>query len=512
MHRIRHVERATLAGAVLLVTAMVGWSARSGSLLPVVVAGVIVLADIAIARSFVGVGRGGEGAHRLVPPLAAAWLVVALFPVHNFARRSNFDAVRQVGVQPVVELLAFGLAAALGLVVVRAFEPTAVRARPPVSLMLLPLWVMASGLWSDTGPYALVRGTQMLCAALLAWGTVALGRSDADALETLVACVLRWFVWVTVALVAAGAAFGPIYVPANPENLERFTWIGAHPNGAGIVLALALVIVVTASTATLRLPARARAAMILVLGTSLYANHSRTSWLCVAIGLLAAFVLAARTRQRFRWLGSPVLVVGLGTVVLLAGPAIGDYLLRGGTSSTLRGGNGRFALWEIGTDALVTPFDWMAGLGYGTARTLFAAQLSWAVSAHSSILALLVSVGLVGIGLFVVLLVGTVRGIAVGRVPSTARDGIAVASILVAVLVNGLASDVLAEPNIGFAIVALVAAVGIVARERRASSAQPPFVGASNAGGASTPRPRAAARSSSSSISTQASLGARTSS
>ena len=86
--------------------------------------------------------------------LASCWLAAALFPVHNFSRRANSEAVSSLGLQPLVELLLFGAIGAFALHVLRRVEPTLRTARPPLAVLALPVWVGLSALWSDTAAYA----------------------------------------------------------------------------------------------------------------------------------------------------------------------------------------------------------------------------------------------------------------------------------------------------------------------------------------------------------------------
>lgn len=390
-----------------------------------------------------------------------AWVVVSLLPAHNFIARSNQAALSEVGLEPLFEVTYFGIIGLFALSVIRRLEPALDRARPPALLYLFPLWVVASATWSDTGTYAAARGVELAVVATLGWATLALGRVSRPVLDELVATVLRWFVTVVLVLVGLGVAFGPIRVPASEENRERFTWIGAHPNGSGLLLAVAVAVVVFAPSRVLGWRTDARVVAGVVLLVALYDNHSRTAWGALLIGLVVGAALAGRLRPRWHPVLTPVAVLGAAAVAVVAWRPVADYALRGRGSESLLSANGRLGLWDIGVDALATPFDWACGLGYGAARSVFIAEVSWARTAHNSLLAALVSVGVIGLALLLVAVVGAVVvgwRVGLGRHDPVDRTLVAVLGVLAG---GALTSDVLAEPNIGFAGLCLGTAVAL---------------------------------------------------
>jgi hypothetical protein len=435
---------------VLAVLSTLGWGAL------VVFGGALVAADIWVLRY--ASTREADPMAGIRSGLGICWLVAALFPVHNFFYRPNREAVSSIGVQPLIELLLFAGIAAVALHVVRRVEPTLSSARPPLAAFALPMWAVLSCLWSATGPYAFVRGAQMVVIAILGWATLALGRAAPTELERVLRIVVEGFVGTTLVLVSLGLVFGPIRVPTSAENLSRFTWIGAHPNGAGLVMAMAIVLLVTARHELLRLSWPARCFPIAGLAGAMYSNHSRTALACLIAALGLAALVTARRHAAFRFGGTPLLAaLGVGAV-LLQGEEAWNYVLRDRDTESLTTGNGRQELWAIGVDALTGPFDWVAGLGYGAARTIFIAELPWAVTAHNSLLSLLVSVGLIGVAALLVLVCLAVRDLCRSRcVPA---DQLLVGCVLVLVLANGVATDVLAEPNTGFVVVVLAAVYG----------------------------------------------------
>ncbi len=457
------MRRGTKVALVVLIAAVTVYTATLGDLAPFAVGGMLLGANGAAVlwstrRRHPPVG---ERAAALIAPLTVAWLVVAILPSHNFSTRASASAVSAAGIQPILELLMTTVVAALSLATIRAVEPSLAATRPPVYLMHIPIWVIATSFWSVAGPYAMVRGLQMLVVGLLAWATLAVGRFDPVALRTIVESFLRWFVWITLALCALGFAFGPKYVSIARSNRGRFTWIGAHPTGSGLILGVALVIAVAASGRVLRMPPLVQAGAVVVLGAAMYDNHSRAAWIGLAAALAAALALRGFVSWIIRRIGVPVALAGMVAGLYYHWSAIWEYMLRDRDSESFATGNGRRQLWSIGIQALDTAFDWVFGLGYGVTRTVFLAEAPWAGEAHSSVLAYLLSGGVIGLLIFAATVGRTVVDVIRVRMWALGAAGAALASTLVLVVVNGMTSDILAEPHTGFAILYLVGAVAL---------------------------------------------------
>ena len=458
----------TAWGATFVAAFIAANVARIGALAPLIVAGVLVVVQVLVMRWFAGRPlRSGDTRRELAGPLTISWLVLTLLPAHNFAARSGADAVSAIGVQPVIELLVFCGVGVFAVATIRRLEPTLAVARPPVVLFLLPVWIVTTSTWSATGIYAFVRGTQLVVLATLAWATLSAGRRDPALVDDLLELFSRWFLRITLVLCAFGLAFGPLFVAVAGSNAGRFSWVGAHPNESGLVLSVAIVIVFAAPSAMLRLTPLTSAAVGAGLVFAMYANHSRTAWLCLAVGLAVTFVLRGRVTKLLHWTGAPLIGVGVIAALWLRGPEIWDYLLRDRDSDNLASGNGRKELWSIGARALETPFDWIAGLGYGITRTVFVDEAPWASDAHNSVLALLVSGGLVAVFLLLVTLVWSAAMLLRTGPWLSGPTGVLAISLAAVVLVNGLATDIVAEPKIGLVVVFLVAACAAAIHEGR---------------------------------------------
>ncbi|MGH9275788.1 MAG: O-antigen ligase family protein [Acidimicrobiales bacterium] len=469
------MSRKTQVVLVALLVAVTVQAATLGNLAPYVIGGLLVTVNVGAVLWSMRRRHppAGAGAARLVAPLTVAWLVVSILPSHNFSTRSSADATSSAGLQPTLELVMTMGVGFVALASIRALEPSLDRSRPPIYLLHLPIWVMATSAWSVTAPYATVRGLQMLAICLLAWATVAVGRFDPAALRTIVERFLRWFVWVTLALCVLGVAFGPRYVAIARSNRGRFTWIGAHPTGSGLILGVALVIAVAASGRVLRMPPLVQAGAAVALAAAMYDNHSRAAWIGLGAALVTALALRGFVSWIVRRIGVPVALAGVVAGLYYHGSAVWEYMLRDRDSDSFATGNGRKELWGIGFRALDTAFDWVFGLGYGVTRTLFIPEAPWAGEAHSSVLAFLVSAGLVGVLIFVATLGRTVVDVIRVRMWALGAAGAALASMLVLVVVNGMTSDILAEPHTGFAILYLVAAVALARLQEPVRHAHP---------------------------------------
>lgn len=440
------------------------WAASVGPIAPIVLAALIVGASFALVRRVIVQRHGGlatPGAY--VGPLAACWLVMALFPMHDFATRSSGAAVTSIGLQPLTELAIFVGSGVLALAVVRKWEPHLAAAQPPVVLMLLPIWVIASATWSQTFPYAVVRGVQMLMPPLVAWATIAIGRVDRACLEAVFETFLRWYVRLVFGLCVLGVVFGPRFVTVTAGNVDRFTWIGAHPGPSGTLISAAVVILLVAPSRILRLPDPVRAGMTVAVLVAMYANHTRTAWVAILVAVALAFVLKGRIRPKMLAVGAPLCGFFAVLAVRYRGAEIGDYILRDRGAENLSTGNGRRELWSIGLRSLDGPFDFIAGHGFGVVRTIFVEEAPWAGDAHNSVLSLLLGVGIVGVVLSLAALTSVGRGIVRSRSWKTSEIGVTMVAIAALVLLIGLTSDTLAEPNFGYVMLNLLGAVAITA-------------------------------------------------
>lgn len=472
-------RRQVIAGLVVSVTVV---AVTSGSAFQTVAVALLLTGALVVASRVWG-RRADEPTttdiDAYVPFVAGSWLLLMVMPAHSFVTRFGSAVTSQIGIQPLIELGYYTAVSALAVIVIRRQQHDLDAARPPGVLLVLPIWVAATTAWGAPGLYSAVRAFQFLSFWLLSWASLSIVSTRSDLLDDLLSIVVRWFIRVTAVLVAVGAVFGPIRVPTSSENADRFTWIAAHPNAAGLVMATAAVLVAAAPRRVTRLAPVPRLVVAAGLGLALYQNHSRTSWLCLVVGLLFVFVTSSHRKPEVLAIGTPFLALGAAIVAIFHWDAVWDYILRDGDSQNLARGNGRRELWTIGFDALDTSFDWLFGLGYGITRTLFLEDASWAASsAHNSLLAMLVGTGVIGAFVLLGTVGHVVWSLAESRMIREYDLGRAVCAAVLLMLLNAAATDVLAEPALGIGMLYLGATAGRAwrwgAAEHRVPAAVPP--------------------------------------
>jgi O-antigen ligase len=322
-------------------------------------------------------------------------------------------------------------------------------------ITLVPVWVLASAAWAAAPAYALARGAEYVALLLLAVVTAGIGWRSRDALDRLLALVLRWLVLATLALIAAGVALGPMFVVVTAANRDRFTWIGAHPTESGFMLGSALLVLLATDARRLRVPAWFRPGAVLAVAVALYQNQTRTVLAGVVVGGLALLLLWVRSGSGAAWFATYA-TGALGVVAaLFVGGAISSYIVRGGDVSRLTTLNGRTDLWDVGLAALDGPTDWLVGLGYGATRTVFIGEFAFAGNAHSSLLGTLVGLGLVGAALLIAALVRA-GSLLVSSGLLRVGGGRALLAMFLFSVVGAVSSDGLAEPHLALTVLFLV--------------------------------------------------------
>lgn len=454
-------------GALVAVVVVAAISGLGGPA-PWMAVALFAVVDAVLLVVSAGAGRGAKDSawapRRFVTLLGACWLAVTVVPAHDFSGRAPEAAATSVSVQALAEVMLFGAVGLAALFVLHVLPEASAGAlrRLPAPLVLVPVWIVASSVWATgTGPYAFARGIEIGTLAVLAWATIAIGRSSAACLDELVGSVLRWLVCSVAVLAVLGIVFGARFTPIALSNRDRFTWPGAHPNSAGALVAVAILVLVTLPSRSLRLAPVVRVALVAGFLAALFENHSRTA----LAALLGAFVLAlwagGRRRPGLRAVGIPYLAGGVALATVVAWSSIYRYVLRGGSSERLHTLNNRTQLWDVGTGALHGPLDWMLGLGYGAARVVFRPSAAFAGEAHNSALSLLVSLGLVGLALFVALLLGGAWRVWRGDLVGRTGFGLSLLVVVGFVVVHAATSDVLAEPGLGLGLVFLLAAATV---------------------------------------------------
>lgn len=444
---------------------VVGAAIYATVLVAVVVAGTMALAGLVYARAAAGPSAPDE-APRSAAIIAGCWLLTFVLLNHQIV--SNPDPTklsRRAPIHVVLEIAGFAAIVILVAPILRWRRHVVSRASSSITLVpLLGCWMMTTVVWSADRGSALVRGGELVILGLLAWATVILGQAHRANLERILVLLLRWYAWLIAVLVLLGFAYGPLRASVGPYNLNRFTWPAAHPDASGLMLALGLVVVLGAPRRVLAVPPAVRVAAVAVMGYALFENQSRTAIIGVLLATMVVVWQAGRRRAVLRWLVLPYLITVGAIVAMSSSSYLVDYALRGGTTQQLSNLNSRTQLWGIAFDRLGNPLNWLIGLGEGAAQRVFVEKVAFAGNAHNSALALLVNLGLIGLGLAVSVVVrASVAAVRLSR-SRVGPLGVPLLGMWIVVLVHAVTSDVLAEPNVGPALAALLIAVAIATR------------------------------------------------
>lgn len=197
---------------------------------------------------------------------------------------------------------------------------------------------------------------------------------------------------------------GTFAVPVGLEGTNPILQsIFTNPNGTGILLFAGVFAAVVELHRAIRDGARpahvvAAAGLVALDGVGLFLTNSRASWLAATVGVGVYLGYAAGGRRGVRY-------TVVGTVAL-----VGLGLLGMATSVVDVSASGRFALWGAAIEAFVArPSLFGAGL-VGTADLLapYVPAGYVGTSAHNSYLVILLRTGIVGLGGYLVVTVGSV--------------------------------------------------------------------------------------------------------
>lgn len=445
-----------------IVVGLILLAVTGGELLATAVVMALLLAGSIVAARFrVSAGGSGIGMDRLATVFAAAWLLLVLGPAHQFSRRAVADAVRAPALESMLEVCYFSAAGVLAVLAVRAVRRDLGSAGLPLAVFALPVFAMLSFLWSPIFFYSFGRGLELVMTAVLAWGTANIGASDPAFARAVVERFSRWFIRAVIALTLVGLVFGPIYASGSDENLNRFTWIGNHPLGVAWAAGLAVVAVVAVPPEVSRLRGVVRLGALGLVGYATYGAQGRTGLIALGAALAYLLVNSARKSRFARYVSLPYAAAAGAIAVFYFRDEFLGYFYRGQSSDELSSGNGRAELWSDGYRLLKTPFDWAFGLGYGNSREVFLKpDRLWSKSAHSSILGILVNLGIIGLVLLTVWLVYMAVMIARARLHDSRSANVLVAFAFFAV-VHAIAAESVSQPGAGNAVLMLVTAIAI---------------------------------------------------
>ena len=321
--------------------------------------------------------------------LLCVWWMLTFATLHRFDRsRTALDVTTgSIAVENVIEVIAATLGIAFAVLTPKRRRLTTISV---AGCALAPGFVFAFSTLYSVSP--IVTASRSI--SIIAYGSMAIATAtclDADRVWVLVQRVLRSFV-VTVAVLCT------IGLLLRTTVDGRVTWPGVHPNTAGLLSSLSIVLLlVDRSSWPRRTAAVAAAAPLIAMNLG---SYSRSATLCMVAVVTLTFIIAPRQqyepRQAPSLAGSRLAAV----FAVLAFRASSEILTRNlngrdkyVTTSTL---NGRTELWSESLNELHKMGREMYGVGFSASRVLLASTRSWAGTAHSGYLQLLLDVGYVG--------------------------------------------------------------------------------------------------------------------
>ncbi len=395
-----------------------------------------------------------------------AWTYVMIRPIGHFTLgRTSLSAVGGApSPENVVDLATHAAIAAVAVWSLRANRFTL---RSSWLMLVLPVVALISAAWSLAATTTLGFSFELVTVYLLAAVTVGIHVADRALGRSVLQRSLRAAVFLVAGLCVIGLVFphrGGIAAGVLPGDM-RFTWPGVHPLVATAQIGFALLVTVFATRTELELRPSARAVLIGMFAVCLYLGQSRTPFAGLIAGGLFGIWFLTRGRGLARFAGLGALAVVVLLVVSQFGGPIAQYLYRGESQQQVFGLNGRLGLWSFALGQLHTPAQWLFGYGLSADRVLLASSVTWAGDAHGAWLELLISLGLVGVTVGVVLVVTVAN-----RLISLNREHLLASRVLPIVFVYALTMSAAAtgfaipgpEPGFGFALLAFCYAASAV--------------------------------------------------
>jgi hypothetical protein len=254
------------------------------------------------------------------------------------------------------------------------------------------------------------------------------------------------FVGTTTILVLVGYATGS-------WRIGRFAWPGMHFGVAALFVGLTFIILVAAGRSFLGLRPADYALRLLLFGGALYLGETRSVLAGVLVGLGVLFLWSARTHRTKSFLGFTYYVIAIALLLLTAFPQITQYVLRGGTEQSLLSLSDRIPLWTVAIGALNEANRWLIGFGYGSARVVLPTAFSWAGTAHSSWMELLLSIGVAGPILAAADVLFVVSHAAGRRSVVPPAISLSILAVLIGASITG---EAIALPGVGFTMLAFL--------------------------------------------------------
>jgi O-antigen ligase len=344
--------------------------------------------------------------------------------------------------------------------------------RPSLLILSLPALALVSAAWSLAPTVTLGFSFELIAMVLLATLTAAILRTDPTLGGSVVRRSLRYAVVGVALLCVVGLIFRSAWTAAGPPT--RFTWPGTHPLVAAAVTGLALLTVAFGGRRTIGFARPARVALLVLFGTCLYLGHSRTALAGLVVAGLFGFWFASRGAGAPRRLaGAAAIATSVFLVVSAFSGPVTQYLYNGQSAQQVYSLDGRLGLWSLALQELHSPGRWLVGYGLGGTRVIFATSTTWAADAHSAWLELLLSLGLIGAAVGVVLVVALGARLhsawSIGTLPSRVLPILFVYVLAMSPVGAGFTAPG-PEPGLGFALLAFCCAA-TATRERAVSRA-----------------------------------------
>lgn len=459
-----------LAGAVLVATASVVLDWRL--LVPLALGlpltvGALLTTDPDVPEPRPG-GRPGRAPRPLRPPgpgsllhrpatLGAIWAALLyLTTLQLLAGRRSVSAAAEgaVSADILLELLAVGAA---GAVVASALRRGTMGLGPPVARLLILHATLAflSASWSRLSLYSYVRATELVVIVLFTAYCASRASEDPAFLDDMLEQFLRAIAIVAVVLAFYGLSTGGM-------SADRFTWKGTHPNNAASILIVPLLAIAfhpQRARITRPVPWWLVCAGLLPL---VHATGSRgTIAAAVAATVAMALIRSLHDSRAGALAVAAALIVG-GLVSLMLYEEVVEFVMRGQSTDSVAGLNGRIEVWR---HVLAEPLGsevW--GVGYGAARGVL--PVSWgATNVHSAWIDTLQTLGVLGLGTLGATVLTTIS-------LAVLRRSVVGIWLVTFVFVSSLTSITIAQP--GYMFILLCVSIVTVSATRPAAAPTEP--------------------------------------
>ncbi len=319
---------------------------------------------------------------------AALFMLDATFRIRDYTDKS-------VDAQIIVKVGTWGLILAIAVANLRRYAHVAfgVVSGPWI---LLYLWLAVTTSWAVSPLFSLVAVVSMLIWHMFLMYAVT--RFSEESIITMFLVVILLFCAISIAVYIAIPSFGRMYEWVGNVRIPRNRMRGISPsaNGVGSMAGVGLMLV---GLYWRQLPIkRIMIATVVVCGVALVLSQSRTTMLTVAV-MLVAYHFGNRRN-------APILVLGIGLAVLAVIfiipyiDQILSLLSRSGRASEITTGTGRAEIWA----AVIELWSQRPIQGWGFGSTLFILPtypglFGAAAHAHNNALEILISSGMIGLGL-----------------------------------------------------------------------------------------------------------------